>query len=623
MKTGIIIALIALTLPLGLLGQRPEERTMESKVDSVTVFLQGAQVYRSGKLDIPLGRSIWVAKGLSPYIDPQSMQVKTNPDLVLLSVNHRLNYLEKIDQNAIQKELLALEDSTMLVNAYLQTLTEEEILLKSNKDIRGAQTGLNPEDLKAVNEYFTGRIQAIKLQSLALLKKIKRFDERARQLRQQLQQGGKDISKASGEIVFELECKRTQKANVAVSYITGQAGWFPLYDIRAKDVKSDIELVYRARVSQSSGEDWKQVQLTFSNGDPSASGSLPVLQPWYLSLNQYYSQPQVANQPGSYPAAPGSGNQVTGRVFDKASKEPLIGATVMVDGSTIGTVTDLEGNFVLPVQPMGQTLIISYVGYQSAQIQAQPYLDIQLDQGALMLEEVVVMGASGRVRMKGNRGQEANEYAADPITTVIENQTNVLFRVDLPYNLPSDGTVYTVDLASYFIPAYYEYHTVPKLDESAYLLARITEWDQYNLLEGETNLFFEDTYVGKTVLDVRFLKDTLDISLGKDRNLLIKRSKVTDYAKRRFIGTNTVESRAWKIEVRNNKTQAVNLVVHDQLPLSRQSEIEVTPGELSGAKVDPEFGRLRWSLSLDPRTTKNWTWGYEVKYPKGRNLILE
>lgn len=621
MKTVIIIALIALALPL--MGQRPEERTMESKADSVTVFLQGAQIYRSGKLDVPLGRSIWVAKGLSPFIDPQSIQVKTNPDLVLISVNHRLNYLEKIDQNAIQKELLALEDSTMLVNAYLQTLTEEEILLKSNKDIKGAQTGLDPEGLKAVNEYFSGRIQAIKLQSLVLLKKIKRFDERARQLRSQLQQGGKDISKASGEIVFELECKRAQKANVVLSYITGQASWFPLYDIRAKDVKSDIELVYRARVSQSTGEDWKQVQLTFSNGDPSASGSLPVLQPWYLSLSQYNVQAQVAYQQGSYPSAPGAGAQVSGRVFDKAGGEPLIGATVMVEGSTIGTVTDMQGNFSLPVQPMGQTLIISYVGYQSARIQAQQYLDIQLDQGGLMLEEVVVTGASGRIRMKGNRGQVANEYVADPITTVIENQTNVFFRVDLPYNLPSDGTVYTVDLASYFIPAYFEYHTVPKLDESAYLLARITEWDQYNLLEGETNLFFEDTYVGKTVLDVRFLKDTLDISLGKDRNLLIKRSKVTDYAKRRFIGTNTVESRAWKIEVRNNKAQAVNLVVHDQLPLSKQSEIEVTPGELSGAKMDTEFGRLRWSLSLDPRTTKDWTWGYEVKYPKGRNLILE
>lgn len=623
MKTGIIIALITLTLPLALTGQKPEERTMESKVDSVTVFLQGAQIYRSGKVDIPLGRSIWVAKGLSPYIDPQSLQVRTNPDLVLISVNHRLNFLEKIDQNAIQAELLALEDSMMLVNAYLQTLTEEEVLLKSNKDIKGAQTGLNPEDLKGVNEYYIGRIQAIKLQSLAWMKKHKRYDERVRQLRSQLQQGSKDMSRASGEIVFELECKRAQKSSVAVSYITGQAGWFPLYDIRAKDVKSDIELVYRARVSQSTGEDWKQVQLTFSNGDPSASGSLPVMHPWYLSFNQYNVQAQVAYQQGSYPSVSGSGAQVTGRVVDKASREPLIGATVMVEGSTIGTVTDLEGNFSLPVQAMGQMLNISYVGFRSAQVPAQQFLDIQLDQGGLTLDEVVVTGASGRIRMKGSRGPVANEYAAAATTTIIENQTNVFFRVDLPYNLPSDGVVYTVDLASYFIPAYYEYHTVPKLDESAYLVARITEWDQYNLLEGETNLFFEDTYIGKTVLDVRFLKDTLDISLGKDRNLLIKRSKVTDFAKRRFIGMNTVESRVWKIEVRNNKAQAVNLVVHDQLPLSKQSEIEVSPGELSGAKVDPEFGRLRWALSLDPRTTKNWTWGYEVKYPKDRNLILE
>ena len=65
------------------------------------------------------------------------------------------------------------------------------------------------------------------------------------------------------------------------------------------------------------------------------------------------------------------------------------------------------------------------------------------------------------------------------------------------------------------IPADYQYKCIPKISEAAYLQAHITDFLQYNLLEGEANIFFEDTYIGKSILDVKYLSDTLTISLGK------------------------------------------------------------------------------------------------------------
>lgn len=612
---------LTLLFSFSLFSQSASEKLFDTRIDSVTIFLEGAQVHRSGQLEAPLGRSKWVLKGLSPFIDPQSIQIKTNEELVLLSVNHRLNFLEVEDKGAIQQEIQALQDSIQVLNALASTLAEEEQLLKANRAIGGSQTGIRPEDLQAVNHYYVERIQAIRLNTLGLQKRIAAHNQRIQQLQNQLNQGRKDPAKAKGEVVFELDCKRAQKAQIVVSYIAGQASWFPLYDVRAKDVNSDIELVYRARVRQSTGEDWKQVRLTFSNADPSASGALPVLQPWYLSFNQTYRQ-QPAYQLDMNPATGASG-QVSGRIMDRATGEPLIGATIVVEGTTIGTVTDFDGNFILPVPPNGQMLRVSYIGYSDASIPAQPVLNVFLDAGAMLLSEVVVSGLRQNAPSSNGKGAPGASPKPTVPTTVIENQTNISFRVDLPYTLASDGEIYTVDLTSYFIPAYYEYQSVPKLDESAYLIARITDWDQYNLLEGEANLFFEDTYVGKSVLDVRYLADTLDISLGRDRNVLVKRTKVVDYAKRRFIGSNKVESRSWKLEVRNNKTQSVNLVIFDQIPISRQSEIEVTPKELAGAQPNANTGELRWSLRLDPKARKEWEWGYEVKYPKDRNLILE
>ncbi|MBK7409791.1 MAG: mucoidy inhibitor MuiA family protein [Saprospirales bacterium] len=619
MKTRIIL-LSALFLPFLLFSQTNPEKPVESKIDSVTVFLEGAQIHRSGQLEAPIGRSKWVLKGLSPFIDPQSIQIKTNSELILLSANHRLNFLEVEDKGAMQQEILSLQDSIQVINALVNTLAEEEQLLKANRSIGGSQTGIKPEDLQTVNTYYVERIKAIRLNTLAFQKRITAHNVRIQQLQNQLQQNKKDPEKASGEVVFELECKRAQKAQIVVSYIAGQAGWFPLYDIRAKDVNSDIELVYRARVHQSTGEDWKQVSLTFSNADPSASGALPDLQPWYLSFNQIYRQQPSAYydiNPGS-----GAGGQVNGRVMDRQTGEPLIGATIMVEGSTIGTVTDFDGNFILPVAPNGQMLKITYVGFSAVTQPAQPFVSVYMDSGVELSEMVVTAYSRGDKSMVAGANQSKSEKYTVP-TTVIENQTNVSFRVDLPYTLQSDGEVYTVDLTSFFIPAYYEYQSVPKLDESAFLIARITDWDQYNLLEGEANLFFEDTYVGKSILDVRYLTDTLDISLGRDRNVLVKRTKVVDFARRRFIGANKVESRSWKLEVRNNKAQAINLLVYDQLPISKQNEIEVTAKELAGTQPNPDTGELRWSFNIEPRGKKEWTWGYEVKYPKDRELLLE
>jgi len=628
MKT-FFLSLILFFVPFSISAQTLEESPIDTKIDSVTVFLEGAQIHRSGLIEAPQGRSKWVLKGLSPFIDPQSVQIKTKEGMILLSVNHRINYLEKEDKGAFQEEILALQDSILILDAFVKTLSEEEKFLKANQAIGGAQTGIKPEDLQTLNAYYVERIQAIRLNTLTLKKRINVHNQRIQQLQSQVNQVGKDIKKVKGEVVFELDCKRAQKAGVSVSYTTGQAWWFPLYDIRAKDVNSDIELVYRARVRQNTGEDWEKVKLTFSNADPSASGVIPQLSPWYLSFRQVVQHRgpgygQDLDPKRGYVAA----GQVTGRVVSE-NGEPLIGVNVVVEGTTIGTVTDLDGNFTLTLPPGRQNLQFSYIGFQNIIMAAQPTMDVRMQESEVMLDAIVVTGTE---RYPGSRG-DPKRLAANVAgvqapketvpTTVIESQTNFSFRVDLPYTLLSDGKMYTVDLTSFFIPAYYEYQSVPKLDESAYLIARITDWDQYNLLEGEANLFFEDTYVGKSILDVRFVADTLDISLGKDRNVLVKRTKVVDFSRRRFIGSNKLESRTWKLEVRNQKAQAINLVLYDQFPISKQNQITVETQELAGAEQNVDTGELKWSLRLDPKEKRAWEWGYTVKYPKDRNLMLE
>jgi len=92
---------------------------------------------------------------------------------------------------------------------------------------------------------------------------------------------------------------------------------------------------------------------------------------------------------------------VTGKVIDGTNDEPLIGATVLVRGTTIGTVTDFEGAFELKVNETAKSIEISYTGFESKIINVEGKTDlgnITMSTSALGLDEVVVTGTMDIVR---------------------------------------------------------------------------------------------------------------------------------------------------------------------------------------------------------------------------------
>jgi len=205
----------------------------------------------------------------------------------------------------------------------------------------------------------------------------------------------------------------------------------------------------------------------------------------------------------------------------------------------------------------------------------------------------------------------------------IQKQTTVDFEIQLPYSIKSDNKSYAVDISSNQLPAEYQYYSVPKINKSAYLIANISDWEKYNLLEGEANIFFEETFVGKSLLDVRFAKDTLQISLGIDKNIQVEREKITDFKSKNFFGSKKEELRNWKISIKNNKNQAINMLVFDQVPVSTNEEIKVELMNISNAIQNSETGELKWLFKLNPKETKTFELKYAVKYPKNKNLIIE
>lgn len=627
MKT-INIFLLSL-IATNLFSQVIIEKEVKTEVNEVTVFLEGAQIVRKKTVDLTKGQTIIKFTGLSPFIDAKSVQVKAEGALTVLSVNHQQNYLDKADKplelTDLEKKLAVIEDKIKLENTYLSIIKEELSFLQENRNIGGKNDQVSVSNLQQTSDFYSSKLTALKLKEIERNKTLNTLTEQKNDLQNQMNLLTNKKNYPTGEILVKADAKQAGNYAIEISYIVGNASWFPTYDIRAKNIEEPIQLIYKANVKQDTKEDWQNVKLKFSSAKPNVSGVAPTLQTYFLNYN---SRPPVYKM---------SANSVSGKVSDNTG-EPLVGVSVNVEGTTIGTVTDMDGNYIITIPHNASQLTYSYIGFYKQTLPINNnIMHVILEEETRALDEVVVVGygtkKSGLSNMlQGKLAGIATDKSDIKIrgtssiaipTTQIVNQTTVDFEIKTPYTIKSDNKSYTVDVEFYDLPAFYKYYCVPKIDKDAFLIAHITNWEKYNLLEGEANVFFEDTYVGKTLMDVRNASDTLEISLGRDKKVSVNREKVKDFITKQFIGSKKEETRSWKTTVKNNKDQAINLIILDQIPVSTNADIEVTAQNISGAKQNIETGEVKWEFELKPTEKKEFELRYSVKYPKNRSLIID
>ncbi len=220
--------------------------------------------------------------------------------------------------------------------------------------------------------------------------------------------------------------------------------------------------------------------------------------------------------------------------------------------------------------------------------------------------------------------QQEMDNTADFMQT-LDQPTNVAFTIAIPYTILSNrpgapAKPQLVDIQTADVAATYRYETTPKLDADAFLTAQLTGWEKLNLLNGTARIYFEGTYVGESQVSLANAKDTLSVGLGRDKRVVVKREKIEDVSSRKTVGSNIRETHSYRITVRNTKTEAVSLNVYDQIPVSTDNRIEISPEDLGGAERNTETGKLTWRLTLKPNESRVLTFRYEVKYPKGKTL---
>ena len=602
-------------------AQDLKEVTLTNQIKEVTLFLSGAQVFETATGALPAGESVLLVKGLSPFLDEKSIQVKGQGNFTIQAVNKRLDFLhekEKGEQaKALEKAIEEIEKRQSSLRNRIQVLGTKMSVLSANKSIGSSQAGTSMTALKATLDFFDAEHTKIANEELQINTQLAENNQEIETLRNQLYALQQSDDKAKAEIRIRVKATNASPATFQINYLVSNAGWYPKYDVRVKSITEPLQLQYKAEVFQNTGADWKNVKLRFSNANPNQGGQSPILDKWELNYARYTTVNKFA--------LPQTPSAISGLVLDEQG-QPLPGATVLVKGTTIGTTTDMEGRYSLTLPTTAKTIAFSFVGMRMEElpIQGRSSLNVTLMQDTQTLSEVVVTGSYRQMEKRAlGASLETSMDAAPLMTNFVENQTTVEIQVAEPYSIKTNGERTLVDLKTYEIPASYRYTAIPKLDKDAFLLAEMADWSQYNLLDGESNLYFEDGFVGRSILNPAALQDTLQISMGRDRSLVMQREKVDQFSKKRTIGSNITESRGYEITLKNNKSQAVTLQVKDQIPVSVNSSIEVTSEELSGGSLDPVTGIVTWEITLAPGAQQKLTLRYEVKYPKSERIILD
>jgi len=620
--------LFAIAILLIAVVSKADDHKIDSKVQKVTVFLNGAQVTRTAMVNVTAGTSTLIFGNISPGIDVQSIQVHANGEFTILSVKHEMNYLDEQVKLKHVQELRAaqkaIQDKINTKNGFISIYEEEATMLRKNQLITGENASLDITKLKQALDFQTAQLTEIKNKEQEVNNEVASLDSALQRYNKQIADITKGSSTATSNILVTVSSKTALQTEFTLNYVVHNASWFPTYDIRAKNVNSPISISYKANVSQQSGEDWKNIKLTLSTGNPTVSGSKPNLTPYYLSFGMMYS------------SEAGKINRVTGRIIAKDDGLAIPGATVKVKGTSIGTVTDANGNYSLEVPAGNPTLTYSFVGYQQEERNANsPMINVTLNASVAMLGEVVVTDASEQLQGKVagmavySAPGASSEVRIRGLSTLpvvvnqVENQTNIEFEIKDPYSIPTDGKQYTVDINQLDLDATYQYAVVPKVSTDVFLTAKLTDWNKYNFLSGEANLFFEGTFIGKSLINTAATTDTLNLSLGADKNIVVTRTSLKDLAEKQSLSSNRKETRDWQIEVKNRKSQPVDLLVEDQVPVSQNSSIEVETQELSGGQMDKNTGKVSWSFSLKPQDDKKVELRYQVKYPKNQSVIVQ
>jgi uncharacterized protein (TIGR02231 family) len=541
---------------------------IKSSISKVTVYQQGAQIQQKAAYTVPKGISTLIIEDVSPQIDPNSIQINASGNIILLDSKYSIFYPEPdpIENPTneiplkIQKEITLLQDSLFEMEYEIASIQYQIDVLNSEKRIIENNGTIKGEG--KVND------------SIPLLKDALLF------YHEKMNAINKELLRL-GRIKVELGKKQARMQN-------------RLNELYNYNYNNNL-------TNQQYKEPIYRIEITVS-AEEAATGKIEAT---YLVSNA-----------GWIPMYDFRSTTSTGSI--ELTYKAHVYQNTGIDWSDVRLSLSTNNPYANKTKPELNPWYLDYYTYQ------YNYYDNYKKNGDVGGGYGTTMPSLARTEsVDANMDQETfSSQTSINYTTMVEHMISVEYNIDLPYSIKSDGQMNMVMVNNKTLNTDFLYYSVPKLDLSVYLVARITDLASLNLIPGKANLFHDGAYLGETYLNPTTMEDTLNLSLGKDPGVVISRTLMKDESKEKVVGDKIEKSVSYRITIKNQKAKNIRVILQDQLPVSRNSEIEIEVLDVSKGVVDPVTGIIDWNVRLKPSESQTFNLIYTVKYDKTKTVNL-
>ena len=537
--------------------------TVKSTLHSVTVYTQGAQLQHKANYTVKAGLSEVIVEGISPQISAGTIQVKATGAVVILDSKYEYYYPQPNIQWTktelplkIRNAIKVLEDSIRVVNFELRDINDEiEVLVAARKII------ISNGAVKG-----QGKVN----DSIQLLKStVDYYTTKVSELNKKI--SGLDRQKVKKtDLISDLDTRLNDLRNYA----------------EQNNPTPEIKGIPR-------------IIITFMAKE-AASGRIDLS---YLASNA-----------GWTPLYDIRSEAATGKI--SLTYKAQVRQQTGLDWDDVKLSISTNNPYANKTKP---ELSPWYIDYQEFRKQlnekARLRSDANLDDMPAVNSTAMNMGF-----MYSTNGAtfESTAQGAEAFTTIVQQLISAEFKIDLNYSIASDNQVRMVLVKQSDLNTSFRYYAVPKLDPGVYLVAQMTKLDELQLVPAKANIFFDGTYIGETYLDPTTMDDTLNLSLGKDPNIVVKRTLLKNQSKERIIQDKKERSFAYNIEVRNLKSSEIELIIQDQIPLTTNPEITIEKSNLGKGTIDEKTGLIEWNLKLKAKENQTFDYDFKVRHPKDK-----
>ncbi len=561
-----------LFLSLSLFGLSNTPIKIKSKIKKVVVYQLGAQIQRRANYTVTKGINKIYIESISPQIDANSIQINATGNIILLDSKYSVEYpvpeLNNKKTNLIpikiRKEIATLTDSIFEYSYKAMGIQFKMDVLKSEKRI--IENNGTIKGSGKVNDSIPLLADAIEF-----------YHQKMNKINFELLKLKKNkavLNKTQNEMNVRLQSLNNYNQNNQLTQPTNEP---PIYK---------ITITVSAKENTSG-----RVNISYL---VNSAGWVP----------QYDLRSKASNN-----------------TIDLTYKAQVYQNTG-IKWNNVRLSLSTNNPYANKTKPDLQPWYVYYANNYNNQRLKEKSISYSADKKKSLAPQSVQIESLSTMNVDEEDYNEIEASTSVQFTKMIEQLISVEYAIDLPYTIESNNERYMVLVDSKTLKTNYKYYAVPKLDLSSYLVAQITDIDDLNILPGDATIFHDGAYLGTTYLNPTIMSDTMNLSLGKDPKVLLKRTLLKKESKQKVIGDKIIKTYAFRIEIKNHKNKVTKITVQDQIPITQNPEIEIEIVNLSKGKLNKITGIIEWDLKLKAKETKKIDIIYTVKYSKSQNINL-